>query len=126
MRANPLEEITMATEHDERVRERAYHLWRESGGEHGKEMEHWLQAEREQSGRTAKAKAPAKKAAEPAKAKAAPTPAKVAEPKAAGKSGNGVKTQATKAAAAKPAAAKVLPPKAAAKSAKPRQAGRPA
>lgn len=30
-----------------RIRERAYELFIESGGEHGHDAEHWLQAERE-------------------------------------------------------------------------------
>jgi hypothetical protein len=129
--AQILEETTMATEHDERVRERAYHLWRESGGEHGKEMEHWLQAEQEESGKGSRAsakapvKASVKKAAEPAKAKAAPTSAKAAAPKTAGKAAAPAKAApAPKAVAAKPA--DKPSPKAAVKSAKPRAPGRSA
>jgi hypothetical protein len=32
---------------EEAIRERAYHLWRESGAEHGNADVHWLAAQRE-------------------------------------------------------------------------------
>ncbi len=31
----------------EQIRQRAYELWEQSGREHGREIEHWLEAERE-------------------------------------------------------------------------------
>ncbi len=31
----------------ERIAERAYQIWQESGRPHGRDQEHWLQAERE-------------------------------------------------------------------------------
>lgn len=70
----------------DKVHERAYHLWRESGGEHGRDMEHWLRAEREMSGESG------------TKTTAAGKPASARIPKAA--------AEAKKPVAAKKAAAK--------------------
>lgn len=36
--------------HEQRIRERAYQLWEQAGRPDGKEVEHWLQAEREIAG----------------------------------------------------------------------------
>lgn len=65
----------------EKLNERAYHLWKESGGEHGRDMEHWLRAEQELTDKPA-VKTATKKAAAPKKAAetktASPSPAKTA------------------------------------------------
>lgn len=68
----------MANPQPDRVRERAYHLWQESGGQPGREMDHWLQAEREVG--AGDASAPPKKAKAAAAApKAAKSSAKASE-----------------------------------------------
>ncbi len=68
----------MTTDQDRTVRERAYHLWVESGHQHGKAQDHWTQAERELS--TAPSGSP-----KAAKAKASTTGATTAAPKASKK-----------------------------------------
>ena len=37
----------LAKDHDERVKKRAYELWEREGRPHGKDKEHWSQAEEE-------------------------------------------------------------------------------
>lgn len=34
------------------IEARAYHLWRQGGGRHGDDLNHWLQAERELTNRS--------------------------------------------------------------------------
>lgn len=58
------------------IRERAYHIWETRGRVGGKDLEHWLQAEREMSEAIAATETVAPKAAAP-KAEAA-APAKTA------------------------------------------------
>lgn len=86
---------------DEAIKERAYHIWVREGRPHGRDFEHWVQAqvelEAEQpqgngAARTAKAAKPAAprraaapKAASAAKAAAAPKGAKAAAEKPARK-----------------------------------------
>lgn len=95
----------MASDHHERVRERAYHLWREGGEAAGREMDYWLQAEQE-IGQKAPAKGdtakPKPKAKTPAAKKEAAKPKAVAKPKAAAKPAAPAK--GTKSGASKPAA----------------------
>lgn len=64
----------------EKLSERAYHLWKESGEQHGRDMEHWLRAERELADKPGAKPATPKKAAAPKKAAEAKTasPAKKA------------------------------------------------
>lgn len=90
----------MASKSSEKVRERAYHLWQESGGEHGRDMEHWLRAERESGSASAGGEAPETSSKTAAAKKAAAKP--VAE-----------KSPARKAAAPKAPAPKAPAPKAA-------------
>ena len=77
----------MATRHEERIRERAYHLWRQSGGQQGSEMDHWLQAEREMAEAAPASAGPAQasKKAAPAPKETAPAPKKAAARPSAGK-----------------------------------------
>jgi hypothetical protein len=100
----------MATRQDERIRERAYHLWRESGGQHGREMEYWLQAEREvaesKEDRPGSGFAAAKAKREaPKKAAAASAPRKPAAPKKDPPQGPAAKPKTVKPAAGKTDAA---------------------
>lgn len=46
---------------EDQIRERAYHIWQQSGCPSGNELEHWLLAENEMR-LTGKAQRPAKKA----------------------------------------------------------------
>jgi hypothetical protein len=39
--------------HEEEIRKRAYELWEEGGSQHGRHMEHWLNAEKEVQARQA-------------------------------------------------------------------------
>jgi len=95
---------------DDQIRETAYHMWKEAGGQHGSEMDYWLKAEQALKG--AKAKKPTRKAA--AKKPAAKNPAakKPATRKpAAAKAASTSKSAAAK----KPAARKTATRKTAAK-----------
>lgn len=74
----------MASPQPDRVRERAYHLWQESGGQPGREMDHWLQAEREVGAGEPSAAAKKPKSTTAA-SKAAKAPAKVSDAGAAAK-----------------------------------------
>lgn len=78
----------MGTPQQDRVRDRAYQLWQESGGEPGREMDHWLRAEREVSKGEISAGS-AREGVPPKKAKvAAPAPkaaVKASGPEAAAK-----------------------------------------
>jgi hypothetical protein len=68
---------------DEAIKERAYHIWIREGRPHGRDFEHWVQAqvelEAEQS--IGNGAAPKKAAAprRPVAAKAAPKPAKASD-----------------------------------------------
>ncbi|TDR89742.1 DUF2934 domain-containing protein [Enterovirga rhinocerotis] len=88
----------MSNRHHERVQERAYHLWRESGGEHGRAFDHWLQAEEEI--RTDRAEAAE---AEPAKAKAKSAKAPKKAEKAPGKGAKAASKEASKSRPKRPA-----------------------
>ena len=44
---SPLETAEENWPLEERIRQRAYHLYRESGEHHGSDLDHWLQAEAE-------------------------------------------------------------------------------
>ena len=39
--------VASAEEVQDQIRRRAYELWEQAGREHGRDTEHWLQAERE-------------------------------------------------------------------------------
>ena len=42
--------------HSQEVNRRAYELWEAAGGEHGDDLRHWFEAEREVTARTAYAR----------------------------------------------------------------------
>ena len=70
---------------DEAIKERAYHIWMREGRPHGRDFEHWVQAqvELEAEQRKGNSSAPETKAAAPRAA--APKAAKPMAPKAAAK-----------------------------------------
>jgi len=84
----------MGHDRDDRIRKRAHELWELEGRPHGKEREHWEQAERELGGsdQPAAAGSTAKKAVKSA-----------GKPAAAGKAGGAKKSPADKPAAKSPA-----------------------
>jgi len=57
---NPQTEAAPAQEgqrdYDQEVNRRAYELWKAAGGQHGDDLRHWLEAERELGARTESAK----------------------------------------------------------------------
>ena len=61
---------------DQAIRERAYHLWRESGCQHGNADGHWLEAQREVLSNSLGELGQVIKKRKAAKPKSAPTPRK--------------------------------------------------
>ncbi len=98
---------------EDQIREAAYHLWEQSGGAHGSDKDHWLQAEQALKTAPAKKRSTRKAAAKPA-AKKKPA-AKAAADKPAAPKG-----KTAKPAAKKPAAGKAPTKKAPAKKAAPK------
>jgi hypothetical protein len=74
--------MTMADDRQERIRNRAHQIWQEEGQPAGHHERHWHQAaadiDREDAGKPSAAKTPAKKASGAGKAKAAPKEEKAA------------------------------------------------
>jgi hypothetical protein len=54
--------IASQSNQQQKISERAYALWQREGCPHGRDMDHWLKAEREVSAENGKATTPVKKA----------------------------------------------------------------
>jgi hypothetical protein len=77
--------MAMGAISEEAIKERAYHIWVREGCPHGRDFEHWVQAqvELEAELRGGNGSAPKKKAAAPRRAAAAKAPRAAAKPEPA-------------------------------------------